>query len=294
MKKIRVLITGANGQLGSALTEYCALNEQIETVLLSRKDLDLAVPEQIPAVLQHHQPDYLINCAAYTAVDKAEDDIDTAMQVNGFSVGLLARECYRLNCRFIHISTDYVFDGLSAEPYNVDDQPRPVNAYGASKLLGEVHAVRENPDTVIVRTAWVYAEYGQNFVRTMIRLLGSKEQISVVSDQTGTPTYAADLAAALVHMVSSGKWVPGIYHYSNSGKTNWYEFAEAIKAQIGSACRIIPITTAEYPTRAKRPAYSLLNTDKIVAVYNVTVPDWKSSLKRCLAKLNAADRSIPS
>lgn len=128
----------------------------------------------------------------------------------------------------------------------------------------------------------------------MIRLLGSKEQINVVSDQTGTPTYAADLAAALVHIISSGKWIHGIYHYSNSGKTNWYEFAEAIKAQIGSACRIIPITTAEYRTRAKRPAYSLLNTDKIVAVYNVTVPDWKSSLKRCLSKLNAADRSIPS
>jgi dTDP-4-dehydrorhamnose reductase len=186
----------------------------------------------------------------------------------------------------IHISTDYVFNGKANRPLKEDDPVDPVNAYGETKLMGESMAM-QNTDAVIIRTSWVYSKYGNNFVKTMKRLMGEKESISVVNDQVGSPTYAADLAEAIVEIIRSGKWIPGIYNYSNSGVISWFDFAREIKNLLHSKCEVSPITTEQFPTPAKRPAYSVLDKTKINTVYNITIRDWKESLKKCITKLVA-------
>lgn len=285
MKKL--LISGANGQLGRELAEKKS-PDGIEMIFLDREAMDFLKPEKFKEIFDHYRPDYFINCAAYTAVDKAEEDKETCMQVNGHSLKQLAIETKRRGCKLIHISTDYVFDGMSPVPYNTDDQPKPLNSYGASKLLGERLAQENDPYCVIVRTAWVYSIFGNNFVKTMLRLLSSRDQISVVSDQTGSPTYAADLAEALLTVILSPKWSPGIYHYTNSGKISWFDFAEAVRESLQSSCKIIPITTSEYPTAAKRPMFSLLNSEKIVDDYGVKLYPWRDRLALMLSKLQKA------
>ncbi|MBU6158183.1 MAG: dTDP-4-dehydrorhamnose reductase [Bacteroidetes bacterium] len=280
-----ILVTGSNGQLGKELQQIAADYPAYRFVFASREDLKLHHFGLVENFFAGLHPQYCINCAAYTAVDKAESEQEMAMLVNGESVGNLAAVCKKFNTKLIHISTDYVFDGESETPYQPDDKTAPISIYGISKLKGEELCIKENGDAIIIRTAWVYSEFGNNFVKTMMRLMKERPEIKVVNDQIGAPTYAADLAKACMHIIDSGKWESGIYHYSNSGKMSWYDFAVAIKEMIGSSCVVHPIPTADYPTPAKRPKFSLLNTDKISAIFGVDIPDWRISLTHCIAQL---------
>ena len=294
-----ILVTGANGQVGTALKNLSAAYPAFDFVFLTREELPIHRFELVTQYFATVKPAYCINAAAYTAVDKAESDKENAFLINGDAVGVLAAACNKFGTRFIHISTDYVFDGTSPEPYKETARTNPANTYGLSKLRGEALCLLQNQDAIIVRTAWVYAEHGNNFVKTMLRLMKERPEINVVSDQVGAPTYAGDLAEAIMAMVDGGnresgtgnnspsdvKWVPGIYHYSNQGRISWYDFAVAIKELSGSACNVNPIPTTQYPTPAKRPAFSLLDTHKIQDTYHLTIPDWKDSLQRCLQSL---------
>ena len=287
MIKQKILITGANGQLGKELKKIVAAWPQFDCIFLSKEDLPIHHFEMLRHYFKTYQPQYLINCAAYTAVDRAEQEKDLAFQVNGEAVGVLAAACKENNCRFVHISTDYIFDGTATVPYKEIFPTHPVNTYGASKLEGEKQAMQLNPDSIIIRTSWVYSEFGKNFVKTMLKLLHEKEEISVVKDQLGSPTYAADLAEAVMQIISSPEWKPGIYHYSNEGIISWFDFAAAIKEITGASCKIKPISTAQYPTPARRPMYSALDKTKISLAYGIDMKNWKVSLLKCLGELNA-------
>lgn len=287
MDKKKVLVTGAGGQLGSEIRVLSERYPQFDFVFVDKDEMPLDQPEKIGSFIGEVRPDWCISCGAYTAVDKAETEKELAFTINGDAAGAIAAACKAVGARLIHISTDYVFDGDSAIPLKEDDPTGPINVYGASKLKGEQLAVRNNPETVVIRTAWVYSEFGHNFVKTMIRLMKEKPSLTVIDDQIGSPTYAADLAAVILHIVTAPRFVPGIYHYSNEGRISWYEFALAIKEIIGSTCPVQPIPTSQYPTPAKRPHYSLLDKRRIKETYGVTVPDWKESLKNCIAKLSS-------
>ncbi|MEO6541424.1 MAG: dTDP-4-dehydrorhamnose reductase, partial [Ferruginibacter sp.] len=259
-----------------------------------KNELDIADFNSIIKYFSGHSVDYCINCAAYTAVDKAESENEMAFLINADAVAILAKICCKNNTQLIHISTDYVFDGTGKQPYKETDQTNPVGSYAISKLQGEELAIEHCPSAIIIRTSWLYSSFKNNFVKTMLRLMKEKESlpagrhgIKVVNDQQGCPTYAADLAIAIMHIISSdiSHENPGIYNYANAGATNWYEFALAIKNISGSSCTVNPITTAEYPTAAKRPAYSVLDTTKIKEVFGVSVPKWEDSLEKCLSLL---------
>ncbi|HLZ87299.1 MAG TPA: dTDP-4-dehydrorhamnose reductase [Puia sp.] len=286
MEKQTILVTGANGQLGRELQLLAGSFPAFEFVFTDRNQLSIEDPQQVLGFFAEHRPAWCINCAAYTAVDKAETEKETAFRVNGDAPGYLAAACRNTGSRLIHVSTDYVFDGSSATPLKEDNPTGPINSYGASKLEGEHRAMENHPDgTIIIRTAWVYSEFGNNFVKTMIRLMKERPAINVVDDQVGSPTYAADLAAAILHIVSSPRFVPGIYHYSNEGRISWYQFATAIREHIGSACTVNPIPSSQFPTPAKRPHYSLLDKTRIRSTYQVSIPDWETSLVTCLSRL---------
>lgn len=278
----KIIVTGAGGQLGSELRSVASLYPEYEFEFVSRRDLAVENNSAVSAFFEAIRPQYCINCAAYTAVDKAESDLEKAFLINGEAPGTLALACRQYDTKFMHISTDYVFNGNGIQPYTEDEAVDPVNAYGASKLKGEELTLQQNPLSVIVRTSWVYSYYGNNFVKTMMRLMKEKGSINVVNDQQGSPTYAADLAKALIEMIKFGNWKPGIYHYSNHGIITWYDFALAIKNLTGSSCNIFPVSTREFLTVAKRPGYSVLNTQKIRAVYKVSTPEWKESLTKCI------------
>jgi dTDP-4-dehydrorhamnose reductase len=230
-------------------------------------------------------PVVCINCAAYTAVDKAESEQERSFLINGEAVGNLARLCKEFNTRFIHISTDYVFNGTSSTPYKEEDAVDPVNTYGASKLKGEELAINNCPDSIIIRTSWVFSSFGSNFVKTMLRLMSERDSLNVVNDQKGCPTYAADLAYAIMKFVEIRKAKGGIYNYCNEGVTTWFDFAVAIKELAGKKTIISPIATSEFPTPAKRPQYSVLDTTKIKETLGITIPNWKDALKRCLEEM---------
>jgi dTDP-4-dehydrorhamnose reductase len=292
-----ILVTGSNGQLGQELKALANAFPAFSFLFATREELPIHQFDAVRSFFTTHQPAYCINCAAYTAVDKAETEKEQAFLVNATSVGVLAQACAESRTRFIHISTDYVFDGQSPQPYTEDAPVNPVNTYGASKLQGEQLCMQHNAESIIIRTAWVYSEFGNNFVKTMLRLMKDRSQINVVNDQVGAPTYAADLAACIMKIVSSewsvasktssiGNWQAGIYHYSNKGRISWYDFAAAIKELTGSACTVNPIPSSGYPTPAKRPSFSLLNTSKIENVCGCTIPEWKEALQRCLQKLS--------
>ena len=281
-----ILVTGANGQLGKEIRDLAAANPQWRFVFLSREDLPIHHFELVRNFFQSYKPAYCINCAAYTAVDRAETEKDLAYLVNAESVGVLAAVSKEFGTRFVHISTDYVFDGNSPDPYNESHPTQPINTYGASKRDGELRCMENNPDAIIIRTAWVYSEYGNNFVKTMLRLMKERPSISVVNDQVGAPTYAGDLAAAIMDIINKGIWQSGIYHYSNMGKISWFDFASAIKEAIGSTVLVNAIPSSEFPTPAKRPSFSLLDTSKFRNTFNLTIPEWKQSLVKCLSKIN--------
>jgi len=282
----KIVVTGAGGQLGRELQVLAAAFPLFDFVFADRDLLPVDDPGRIASFFRENRPDWCINCAAYTAVDKAETDKEAAFRINGDAPGWLAGACRSAGARLIHISTDYVFDGSSSTPLGEDDKTSPINVYGASKLEGEEKAFREFPDgTLVIRTSWVYSEFGNNFVRTMIRLMRERPAISVVDDQIGSPTYAADLAAAILRIVSSGRWVPGIYNYSNEGEISWYDFAVAIRELTGSNCQVSPIPSASYPTPARRPHYSLLDKGLITRTYGLSIPGWRDSLGVCISRL---------
>jgi dTDP-4-dehydrorhamnose reductase len=282
MSKPTILVTGANGQLGKELQLLSPLFNEFDFVFFSREDLEIQDADQVSYLFDIHLPKYFINCAAYTAVDMAESEIDLAMQVNGEAVGHISAECKEHDTRLIHISTDYVFDGAAGKPYDEKDDTNPINVYGRTKLQGEKLAFKFNPETIVIRTSWVYSSFGKNFVKTMIRLMNEKESISVVNDQFGSPTYAADLAELIMQVLSSGKFQPGIYHFTGDGIISWYEFALAIKGMTNSNCQVIPTPSSSYPTPAKRPLYGVLDKEKIKGVYQVKLKPWLESLEKCI------------
>ncbi|HEY1017904.1 MAG TPA: dTDP-4-dehydrorhamnose reductase [Sediminibacterium sp.] len=290
MSKPLVVIAGKNGQLGWELQQLVAgVETAFQFLFVGREELDLSDPEMIVAFFRQYKPAYFINCAAYTAVDKAESEQEFAYTVNASSVGLLATECSKLNCPFITISTDYVFDGKGTAPYAIDHPADPVNYYGYTKWMGEKLALDNNPKTIVIRTSWVYSSHGNNFVKTMLRLMKEKDELKVVNDQIGSPTYAADLASAILQIITrlaAGNTQYGIYQFSNEGQISWYDFAVAIRTLAGLSCTVLPIPTKDFPTPAKRPAYSVMDTQQIVRDFGVPLKNWKESLVQCIRKLS--------
>lgn len=283
-----ILVTGADGQLGRELQDAAGVfTPRFDFRFCTRRDLSIDNAASIQEQFDRIRPAWCVNCAAYTAVDKAESEKETAFRINGEAVGVLAETCRSWDTKLIHISTDYVFDGSSATPLKEGDPTGPLSVYGASKLMGEELAQKEQPDSVIIRTSWVYSAFGNNFVKTMIRLMKERPMIRVVNDQIGSPTYAADLATAILRIIDNSVFHPGVYHYSNEGRISWYEFAQTIAALTHSVCQVEPIPTTDYPTPARRPHYSLLDKDRIKKVYDIPIPGWKDSLQRCLERLGA-------
>lgn len=287
-----ILVSGKNGQLGNELKDL-ATQQNLPFIFTDRNDLDISSEPALQEAFDKYQPGFFINCAAYTAVDKAETDQSTAYKINAEAVGNIAKQCNRYHTKLIHISTDYVFDGKGTQPYQTDDKTDPVNYYGYTKLTGEQLAMNNNPQTIVIRTSWVYSVYGANFVKTMLRLMKERKELNVVNDQFGAPTYARDLAEAIMSIVSR-EWstgnnpahgFPGIYHYSNKGNISWYDFAVAIRDIKQLDCVVNPIPTSAYPTPAKRPAYSVFDTIKTVDTFDIRLKDWKDSLNECLSKL---------
>jgi dTDP-4-dehydrorhamnose reductase len=286
MSKPLIVVTGKNGQLGSELQLLAPLYDtQYDFLFVDRSQLDLSSNDSIDNFFEAHTPSVVINCAAYTAVDKAETDREAAFQINGTAVGKLAAHAAAVNALFITVSTDYVFNGNGTSPYLPSDATDPVNYYGESKAVGEQLALVNNPSSIIIRTSWVYSRFGNNFVKTMIRLMGERPSLHVVGDQIGAPTYAADLAAAIMHIVAqkaTGNKHSGVYHYSNSGNISWYDFAVVIGKLIHSNCAVTKIGSEAFPTPAKRPRYSLMDCRAIIQDFGVQQPAWEESLKLCI------------
>jgi dTDP-4-dehydrorhamnose reductase len=278
----KILVTGSNGQLGSELKELSSRYSQFEWVFADRSVLDLSDLTSISNVLDTIQPQIIINCAAYTAVDKAETEKEMADLLNHQAVSVMAQWSANHDCRLIHVSTDYVFDGNSSAALREDAPTGPINVYGQTKLAGEQACLRNNPNAIVIRTSWVYSRFGNNFVKTMSRLMQERDSLNVVNDQIGSPTYAADLAQAILTIITHTHWQAGIYHYSNEGEISWYEFALAIQEIGGFDCVLSGIPSSDYPTPAKRPHYSLLDKSKITTTFGVVVPGYRESLEKCM------------
>lgn len=284
---MNILVTGCNGQLGNEIQllekvnpQHCYFNTDVD-------QLDITDAQAVSSFLESNSIDGIINCAAYTAVDKAESAKELCAKINAEAPRLLAEAIAKRGGWLVQVSTDYVFDGTSHTPYTEDMPTCPNSTYGETKLAGEQGATAACPQTMIIRTAWLYSTFGNNFVKTMIRLGKEKESLGVIFDQIGTPTYARDLALAIMAAVNHGI-VPGIYHFSNEGVCSWYDFTKAIHRMAGiTTCKVKPLHTSEYPTPACRPAYSVLDKTKIKTTYGIEIPHWEESLKECIALLQA-------
>ncbi len=281
-KMKKTLVTGATGQVGSELKVLAPSYSQLDWVFADRSVLDLSDLKAISQVLDEIQPQIIINCAAYTAVDKAETETELADILNHKAVAVLAQWSHSNGCQLVHISTDYVFDGNSNSALSEEALTGPINVYGQTKLAGELACLRENPMAIIIRTSWVYSSFGTNFVKTMSKLMQERDSLNVVNDQIGSPTYAADLAKTILTIISHPNWQAGIYHYSNEGEISWYEFALAIQEIGGFQCEITGIPSADYPTPAPRPKYSLLDKSKITNTFGVIISDYRVSLEKCM------------
>ncbi len=280
-----ILVTGANGQLGSEFRELETRFGSYHFLFASKEELSIIDQSSLENYFSNHTINYCINCAAYTAVDKAETDQEAALLVNEIAVANLAAICQRHGATFFHFSTDYVFDGRATTPYCETDPTSPVNFYGETKLRGEHAAIKNNPGAVVIRTSWVYSRFGKNFVKTMMRLMNEKAEIGVVADQFGSPTNAGDLALAVMKIIEGGSITPGIYHYCNNGVISWHQFASAIRELIHSSCKVNAIETSAYPTPAARPQYSALDCKKTADTFSLHLSPWQESLERCLAQM---------
>ena len=283
--KTTILVTGANGQLGSEIRKLSLKYPKYNFLFTSKDELAIENANAVNNFFEKKQIDYCVNCAAYTAVDKAETERENAFLINADAAGFLASACNDHHTKLIHVSTDYVYDGTSRQPLKEEDAVAPLNVYGWSKLKGEELVLRNNPSALIIRTSWVYSIYGSNFVKTMLRLFKEKESLNVVNDQQGCPTYAADLAQIIMDVIEgiqNNNNYNGIVNYCNDGVTTWFDFAVAIKEFEKSSCKLFPVPASQYPTPAKRPQYSVLNTSKIKKMLNTYIPSWKESLHKCL------------
>ncbi|MFN4075582.1 MAG: dTDP-4-dehydrorhamnose reductase [Cloacibacterium sp.] len=280
MKKI--LVTGANGQLGQCLQKISSQFEEFEFIFTDSETLDITNKEEVNDFFWQNAPDFCINAAAYTAVDLAETEVEKAFLVNADGAENLAEACAENNAQFIHVSTDYVFDGENNLAYTEEDFTNPLGVYGASKLAGDELALEVNPCSVILRTSWVYSEFGKNFVKTMLNLFATKEELNIVADQFGQPTNANDLAEAIMKIIKSEKITPGIFNFSNLGRISWFDFAEKIAELSDAKIKLNAIETSQYPTPAKRPKNSVLDLDKISKTYAIQLKSWEESLEDCV------------
>jgi dTDP-4-dehydrorhamnose reductase len=286
-----ILVTGGNGQLGSELRDIAPKHQDYNFLFTDVKDLDITNHTAVTAFIKSNKINVIINCAAYTAVDKAESEPELSDAINHLAVANFAQIAKDKNIKLIHISTDYVFDGTNHKPYLETDVPNPQSVYGQTKLDGELAMQQINPvNSIIIRTSWVYSKFGNNFVKTMLRLAETRDEISVVADQVGTPTNAADLAKAILTILPqiSNETVE-LFHYSNEGVCSWYDFAKAIFDINELDIKVTPIESAQYPTPAERPFYSVLNKKKIKEKYKITVPYWKDALIKCMEIINYED-----
>ncbi len=281
-----ILVTGASGQLGNEIKVISRSYYGYDFIFTDADTLDITDEVRVREFISAAKPGWILNCAAYNAVDKAESEYEKALLVNGTGVRYLTEAIRGSDCRFIHFSTDYVFSGQSNIPYNENSVPEPLTAYGKSKLDGEKHALKHHA-SMVIRTSWLYSSFGANFVKTIISNASSKEVLRVVFDQTGTPTYAADLAEAVMVIIAGvirnqQAFNTGIYHYSGEGVCSWYDFASEIVFAAGLSCRIEPILSKDFPSAAKRPAYTVMDKSKIRENYNIDIPHWRTSLNKCL------------
>lgn len=287
---LTILVTGANGQLGNELKSLAPGYPYCQFLFVTKEELNIGNFNDPIKYFAGHSIDYCINCAAFTAVDKAETEKETAFLINADAVAVLAKICFKNQTQLIHISTDYVFDGKKKKPHEPTDSTNPINTYGLSKLKGEKLILQNNSSAIIIRTSWVYSTHGKNFVKTMLKLMCEKEEINVVDDQIGNPTYAADLAVAILLMIEKlnsnlNTKHQSIYHYSNTGNISWFQFAQAIQEMSKLNCKVNPVPTSSYPTPAKRSSYSVLNCEAITQDFDIEIKGWKVSLLDCLNKM---------
>lgn len=281
----KILVTGANGQLGRSMRRLAEKYPQFDFVMTDVEELDICNNAAVMSFVEEKKPDFIVNCAAYTAVDNAEDNEPLCTKLNCEAVRNIGQAAQAVGARVVHISTDYVFNGRNFQPYTEDDEPNPASVYGRTKLAGEIALQASCRESVIIRTAWLYSEFGKNFVKTMLRLCRERDEIRVVFDQIGTPTYAGDLAQAVMSVVVSaeaGNFAPGIYHFTNEGVCSWYDFTVKIVEIAGLSCRVVPIETKDYPSKAERPHFSVLNKSKIKSTYGIDIPHWETSLRKML------------
>ena len=286
----KILITGANGQLGSEIRKSAGLFPEFSFVFTDVNELDITDPAAVEKMLAEQKPEWLINCAAYTAVDKAETDHETAWLLNAVAPAILAEKSNALGCRYVQVSTDYVFNGKNYRPYVEDDEVSPTSSYGSTKLEGELISLANNPETLVIRTSWLYSSFGNNFVKSMIRFGTERDELRVIFDQVGTPTYAGDLALAILEIIrktvtGACEFVPGTYHYSNEGVCSWYDFAIAIHQIYGVNCSVMAIESKDYPSPVARPHYSVLNKSKIKSTFDIQIPYWRTSLDKCILEI---------
>lgn len=287
-----ILVTGANGQLGNEMrTALTESNVPGNCFFTDVAELDITNKLAVGNFVSDNKINVIVNCAAYTAVDAAQDDFLSASRININAVANIADAAMANDAKIIHISTDYVFDGFNYRPYTEVDRTSPQSIYGSTKLEGEHILQAIAPESIIIRTSWLYSPYGKNFVKTMLKLGKEKEKLNVVCDQIGTPTYAADLAKAITAILDSGKWISGIYHFSDEGACSWYDFTKSIHRIAGiTSCDVMPIRSSEYPSKVQRPFYSVLDKTKIKENYNINIPHWEESLQKCIRILEQTDK----
>ena len=282
---MKILVLGASGQLGHCIKKVAAEKDITDIYFPEEHAANILDVEALNTLFTEQKPVYVINCAAYTAVDKAEDDVDLCRKVNKDGASNVAQLCAEFGAALIHVSTDFIFKGDRAELLQEDDLAEPISIYGLTKLEGEQDVIAALPAHFILRTSWLYSEYGNNFVKTMLKLGAERDELSIIADQIGTPTYAIDLAGAILDIIESGKADYGVYHYSNEGVTSWYDFAKGIFDLSETKVKVYPIPTSKYPTRAVRPKFSVMDKTKIKDTFNIEIPYWRDSLKVCIERL---------